>query len=68
MNISHSRFILFKLKIFGEIVTTFDLLCHISFCRTRKRTLFTTASYVEFNFLRAFLLLLMLIACKIGNN
>ena len=23
MNISHSRFILFKLKIFGEIVTTF---------------------------------------------
>ena len=26
MNISHSRFILFKLKIFGEIVTTFFLL------------------------------------------
>ena len=25
MNISHSRFILFKLKIFGEIVTTFFL-------------------------------------------
>ena len=25
MNISHSRFILFKLKIFGEIVTTFIL-------------------------------------------
>ena len=24
MNISHSRFILFKLKIFGEIVTTFQ--------------------------------------------
>ena len=23
MNISHSRFILFKLKIFGEIVTTY---------------------------------------------
>ena len=23
MNISHSRFILFKLKIFGEIITTF---------------------------------------------
>ena len=23
MNISHSRFILFKLKIFGEIVSTF---------------------------------------------
>ena len=28
MNISHSRFTLFKLKIFGEIVTTFeDWLC-----------------------------------------
>ena len=26
MNISHSRFILFKLKIFGEIVTTFLIL------------------------------------------
>ena len=26
MNISHSRFILFKLKIFGEIVTTYFLL------------------------------------------
>ena len=26
MNISHSRFILFYLKIFGEIVTTFLLL------------------------------------------
>ena len=26
MNISHSRFILFKLKIFGEIVTTIVLL------------------------------------------
>ena len=26
MNISHSRFILFKLKIFGEIVTTIILL------------------------------------------
>ena len=26
MNISHSRFSLFKLKIFGEIVTTFNLL------------------------------------------
>ena len=26
MNISHSRFILFKLKIFGEIVTTYTLL------------------------------------------
>ena len=26
MNISHSRFILSKLKIFGEIVTTFNLL------------------------------------------
>ena len=25
MNISHSRFSLFKLKIFGEIVTTIDL-------------------------------------------
>ena len=25
MNISHSRFILFKLKIFGEIVTTYHL-------------------------------------------
>ena len=25
MNISHSRFILFKLKIFGEIVTTYIL-------------------------------------------
>ena len=25
MNISHSRFILFKLKIFGEIVTTIKL-------------------------------------------
>ena len=24
MNISHSRFILFKLKIFGEIVTTYS--------------------------------------------
>ena len=24
MNISHSRFILFNLKIFGEIVTTYD--------------------------------------------
>ena len=24
MNISHSRFILFKLKIFGEIVTTLN--------------------------------------------
>ena len=27
MNISHPRFILFKLKIFGEIVTTY-LDCH----------------------------------------
>ena len=26
MNISHSRFILFKLKIFGEIVTTYHFL------------------------------------------
>ena len=26
MNISHSRFILFKLKIFGEIVTTNNLI------------------------------------------
>ena len=26
MNISHSRFILFKLKIFGEIVTTYFLM------------------------------------------
>ena len=26
MNISHSRFILFKLKIFGEIVTTYYIL------------------------------------------
>ena len=26
MNISHSRFILSKLKIFGEIVTTYSLL------------------------------------------
>ena len=26
MNISHSRFILFKLKIFGEIVTTYSTL------------------------------------------
>ena len=25
MNISHSRFILSKLKIFGEIVTTFEI-------------------------------------------
>ena len=25
MNISHSRFILYKLKIFGEIVTTYML-------------------------------------------
>ena len=25
MNISHSRFILFKLKIFGEIVTTYKV-------------------------------------------
>ena len=25
INISHSRFILFKLKIFGEIVTTFNV-------------------------------------------
>ena len=25
MNISHSRFILFKLKIFGEIVTTYSI-------------------------------------------
>ena len=30
MNISHSRFILFKLKIFGEIVTTFTLIAHCS--------------------------------------
>ena len=29
MNISHSRFILFKLKIFGEIVTTYK---KITFC------------------------------------
>ena len=28
MNISHSRFILFKLKIFGEIVTTLLLLVY----------------------------------------
>ena len=28
MNISHSRFILFNLKIFGEIVTTFILTSH----------------------------------------
>ena len=27
MNISHSRFILFKLKIFGEIVTTICFSC-----------------------------------------
>ena len=30
MNISHSRFILFKLKIFGEIVTT-KFFCHSNF-------------------------------------
>ena len=33
MNISHSRFILFKLKIFGEIVTTYlDLVDATSQC------------------------------------
>ena len=30
MNISHSRFILFKLKIFGEIVTTFKVSYQLS--------------------------------------
>ena len=30
MNISHSRFILFKLKIFGEIVTTYSVSLTIS--------------------------------------
>ena len=36
VNISHSRFILFKLKIFGEIVTTnlerFDTLVRSTYC------------------------------------
>ena len=40
MNISHSRFILSKLKIFGEIITTYkktvcpDLYYHIIFPKT----------------------------------
>ena len=34
----------------------------------KEHYLLTTASYVKFNFLWAFLFLLMLIACKIGNN
>ena len=35
MNISHSRFILFKLKIFGEIVTTY-LFCFYSYAANTK--------------------------------
>ena len=31
MNISHSRFILLKLKIFGEIVTTYLFLTDLDF-------------------------------------
>ena len=36
MNISHSRFILFKLKIFGEIVTTFHVMIHWNDRRSRR--------------------------------
>ena len=36
MNISHSRFILFKLKIFGEIVTTYSLLASIDLLSLKK--------------------------------
>ena len=34
MNISHSRFILFKLKIFGEIVTTINFQQKVALVRS----------------------------------
>ena len=40
MNIPHSRFILFTMKIFGEIVTTFSFLVFIQF-RGRNYVIFT---------------------------
>ena len=38
MNISHSRFILSKLKIFGEIVTTFFILYDLPACNKKAET------------------------------
>ena len=42
MNISHSRFILFRLKIFGEIVTTyvFDRLFRLAYSEKHLNTSF----------------------------
>ena len=37
MNISHSRFILCKLKIFGEIVTTFKFFNFFSYMKEYKK-------------------------------
>ena len=39
MNISHSRFILSKLKIFGEIVTTFFLFYDLPTCYEKAESL-----------------------------
>ena len=44
MNISHFRFILFKLKIFGEIVTTFNLIPAPSLKYIRYRVCFNFIS------------------------
>ena len=50
MNISHSRFILFKLKIFGEIVTTLGntIIFPTVYWKIKKRGNFSLGSRDEF--------------------